>query len=97
MEFMVEFEVEVPDGTPELEVKRRERAEAAAAARLIDDGRLVRLWRRAAVPDDTTAIGIYDADSESELETLLSGLPLADWLHVTIIPLAPHPNDPARH
>ncbi len=38
MEFLVDFQVNVPDGTPEPEVKDRERAEASAAARLVDDG-----------------------------------------------------------
>ncbi len=93
-EFLVEFEVEVPEGTPESEVERRTRAESAAAAKLADDGRLLRLWRRAAVADDTTAIGLYRAGSEAELDDLLRALPLAEWLQVTIIPLAPHPNDP---
>ena len=94
MEFLVEFEVEVPEGTPESEVEQRMRAESAAAAGLADDGHLVRLWRRAAVAGDTTAIGLYAADSEAELDGLLRALPIADWLQVTIIPLAPHPNDP---
>jgi hypothetical protein len=34
MEFLVEFEVIVPDATPESEVEARERAEASAAAEL---------------------------------------------------------------
>ena len=38
MEFLVEFEVNVPDGTPESEVKDRENAEASAAAKLVDEG-----------------------------------------------------------
>jgi muconolactone D-isomerase len=40
-------------------------------------------------------IGLYAADSVTELEGLLGALPLADWMKVTVIPLAPHPNDPA--
>jgi len=95
MEFLVEFEVEVPNGTPASEVEQRRRAEASAAARLVDEGHLLRLWRRTAVTDDTTAIGLYAADSEAQLDGLLRALPLADWMQVTIIPLAPHPNDPA--
>jgi muconolactone delta-isomerase len=94
MEFLVEFEVEVPDGTPESEVERRNGAEASAAARLVEEGRLLRLWRRAAVADDTTVIGVYAADSQAELDDLLRALPLAEWMQITIIPLAPHPNDP---
>jgi muconolactone delta-isomerase len=95
MEFLVEFEVEVPDGTPASDVEQRSRAEASAAARLVDEGHLLRLWRRTAVTDDTSAIGLYAADSEAQLDGLLRALPLADWMQVTIIPLAPHPNDPA--
>jgi len=95
MEFLVEFEVEVPEGTRESEVKRRSRAEASAAAKLVDEGHLLRVWRRNAVADDPTVIGLYAADSEAELDGLLGALPLADWMQVTVIPLAPHPNDPA--
>jgi muconolactone D-isomerase len=94
MEFLVEFEVEVPDGTTQSEVERRTHAEAFAAARLAEDGHLLRVWRRAAVADDATVIGLYAAESDAELERLMCALPLADWMQVTIIPLAPHPNDP---
>ena len=45
MEFLVEFEVEVPDGTSETEVEQRKRAEAIAAAGLAAEGHLLRLWR----------------------------------------------------
>ena len=95
MEFLVEFVVEVPDGASESEVEQRSRAEASATSRLADEGHLLRVWRRNAVADDTTVIGLYAADSEAELDGLLGALPLADWMHVTVIPLAPHPNDPA--
>ena len=95
MEFLVEFEVEVPAGASHADVEQRQRAESAAAAKLVEDGHLVRLWRRPLVGDGTTAIGLYRADSEAELDDLLAALPLADWLRVTITPLEAHPNDPA--
>ena len=95
MEFLVEFEVEVPVGTPNAEVEQHERAESAAATRLGEEGHLVRLWRRPLVGDGTTAIGLYRANSQAELDGLLAALPLADWLRVTITPLEAHPNDPA--
>jgi muconolactone D-isomerase len=88
-EFLVEFDLTVPDGTPETEVEQRMRAEASAAARLADQGHLVRLWRR----DDATAIGLYAAASQAELDSLMEALPLADWMQITITPLAAHPND----
>jgi muconolactone D-isomerase len=96
MEFLVEFDVEVPDGTSETEVERRKRAETVAAAGLAAEGHLLRLWRPTAVTGDPTALGLYAADSRTELDALLRALPLADWMQVTIVPLAPHPNDPGR-
>ena len=95
MEFLVEFELEIPPGTPRAEVEQRQRAESAAAAKLAEDGHLVRLWRRPLVGDGTTAIGLYRAFSQAQLEDLLASLPLADWLRVTVTPLEAHPNDPA--
>ena len=95
MEFLVEFEFEVPAGTPDAEVERRHRAESAAAAELAEDGHLVRLWRRPLGGNGTTAIGLYRARDAAELDDLLGALPLADWLRVSITPLAAHPNDPA--
>jgi muconolactone delta-isomerase len=95
MEFLVEFEVEVPDGTPDAEVEQHQRAESVAAAKLAEDGHLVRLWRRPLAGDGTTAIGLYRADSRAALDGLLAALPLAGWLRVTVTPLEAHPNDPA--
>jgi muconolactone delta-isomerase len=94
MEFLVEFELQVPAGTPQSEVRDRETAESAAAAKLADEGHLVRLWRRPRVADGATAVGLYRADSEAKLDALLSDLPLADWLRITVTPLESHPNDP---
>jgi muconolactone delta-isomerase len=95
MEFLVDFEVDVPAGTPDAEVEQHQRAESAAAAKLAEDGHLVRLWRRPLAGDGTTAIGLYRAGSRAALDGLLAALPLADWLRVTVTPLEAHPNDPA--
>ena len=96
MEFLVEFDVEVPDGTSDTEVARRKREEAVAAAGLAAEGHLLRLWRPAAPAGDLTAVGLYAADSRAELDALLRALPLADWMHVTVVPLAAHASDPGR-
>jgi muconolactone D-isomerase len=91
MEFLVEFEVHIPDWAPASEVEVRNSAEASAAARLVDKGHLVRLWK---APGETKALGLYRADSEAQLAGLLGALPLYDWMDVTVTPLEPHPNDP---
>jgi muconolactone D-isomerase len=95
MEFLVEFEVDIPDGALESEVADRTKAEAAAAAALGAEGHLLRLWTVSVEPDESKALGVYRAASRAELDRLLAALPLYDWLRITVTPLAPHPNDPA--
>jgi muconolactone delta-isomerase len=94
MEFLVGFDVTIPNGTAESEVKERVGAEAAAAAGLARDGHLVRLWKPPVAPGESKAVGLYRADSEAELNGLLGALPLNSWMQITVTPLAPHPNDP---
>ena len=94
MEFLVEFEVNVPAGASTDEVEDRETAEASAAARLAEEGHLVRLWKVPTARGQTKAVGLYRAGSTAELDGLLDALPLADWMHVTVTQLAAHPNDP---
>jgi muconolactone delta-isomerase len=95
MEFLVEFEVNVPDGAATSEVETRKSAEATAAARLVRAGHLIRLWNTRTAHGESKAVGLYRADGEAQLAALLGALPLYDWMHVTIAPLEPHPNDPA--
>jgi muconolactone delta-isomerase len=94
MEFLVEFDVNIPDGTADVEVVERTSAEAAAAADLARNGHLVRLWKPPVAPGETKAVGLYRADSEAQLDGLIGALPLIDWLIVSVTPLEPHPNDP---
>ena len=94
MEFLVDFELRAPDGTPEPEVKRRVGDEAAASARLAREGHLVRLWKRPLAAGERKAVGVYRASSEAQLTELLGALPMSDWMRMTITPLETHPNDP---
>src|SRR6476659_849826 len=94
MEFLVEFEINVPEGVPDADVERRERLEATAAADLVRQGHLVRLWTRRVSPSETRALGLYRAESGAQLDALLGALPLTEWMHVTVTPLVAHPNDP---
>jgi muconolactone delta-isomerase len=94
MEFLVGFDVTIPDGAPESGVKERVSAEASAAADLARQGHLVRLWKPPVASGERKAVGLYRADSEAQLDGLLAALPFNGWLQVTVTPLEPHPNDP---
>ena len=95
MEFLVQFEVHIPDGTPHSEVEEREHAEAAAAAKLVDEGHLVRVWTAHVAPGGPRILGLYRADNQAELDALIGSLPLYEWMRVSVTPLEQHPNDPA--
>jgi muconolactone D-isomerase len=96
MEFLVQFELDIPEGVAESEVEDRERAEAIAAQTLADEGRLVRLWEASAGTGRKTVLGLYRAGTRTELDGLLDALPLSRWMDTLVTPLEPHPNDPER-
>jgi muconolactone delta-isomerase len=56
MDFLVELEIHVPEGIPESEVRAREDAESAAAAELVDQEHLIRLWNRHVAPGESRPI-----------------------------------------
>ena len=95
MEYLVDFTIDIPDGTSSNDVDRRARAEAERVDALGREGHVVRVWRP--MPDDGRgrAIGLYRADDEAELNKILETLPLYPWMTVSVRALAPHPNDPA--
>src|SRR3954451_3541441 len=95
MDFLVQFDVDVPDGTPETEVADRQTPEASAAAKLDEDGHLLRVWKAPDALATSRVLSLYRAESETELNSLLQALPLYDWMRIKVTPLAPHPNDPA--
>jgi len=94
MEYLVGFDVTIPDGTPESEIKKRASAEAIAAARLARQGHLVRLWSPPVAPGERKAVGVFRADNQEELDGFLGALPLDGWMEIGVTPLQPHPNDP---
>ena len=91
MEFLVEFDLAVPESASEAKVAERTKAEAMATERLAADGHLIRVWNSGA----GTVLGLYRAASRSELDAILDALPLAAWMQVSVTALAAHPNDPA--
>ena len=93
MEFLVQFEITLPPGTAETEVESRERSEAMAAAALVDQGHLLRVWKLSPPNGQGSVLGLYRADSRAQLDGLLEALPLYEWMDIRITPLEPHPDD----
>jgi muconolactone D-isomerase len=94
MEFLVEFTVNLPEDMPAAEVTMHQQAEADAAAALVRQGHLVRVWIPPVGPGESKALGLYRADSERQLDALLRALPLDQWMDEVVTPLQRHPNDP---
>ena len=63
-------------------------------AKLSDQGHLERLWSVSAAPSGRSILGLCCAASGTELNDLLSALPMYEWMDVAVTPLDPHPNDP---
>jgi muconolactone delta-isomerase len=95
MDYLVDFTMTVPEGTPASEVQQRTAGEATRVAQLAAQGHALRVWRP--VPDDgrSRAIGLYRAADDVELQAILESLPLRPWMEISVTALAEHPNDPA--
>jgi muconolactone D-isomerase len=94
MDYLVDFTLTVPDGTPASELEQRTTGEATRVADLAAQGHALRVWKP--LPDDgrSRAIGLYRAADDIELQAILDSLPLRPWMEITVTALAEHPNDP---
>jgi muconolactone D-isomerase len=94
LEYLIDFTIDIPAGTPATDVDRRSQAEADRVGVLATEGHVLRVWRPA--PDDGRwrAISLYRADDEAELNAILESLPLYPWMTISVRALKPHPNDP---
>ena len=95
MEFLVTMTTHVPAGTTEETVAEVRRREAAHSRDLAERGSLRRLWRPPLQPGEWRTLGLFAADDPDELETVLASMPLRIWRTDEVMPLSPHPNDPA--
>jgi muconolactone D-isomerase len=95
MEYLVDFTITVPEGTPASELVQRATGEEARVAELAAQGHALRVWQP--LPDDgrSRAIGLYRAADDTELQAILESLPLRPWMEISVTALAEHPNDPA--
>ena len=94
-EFLVTFTPAVPAGTPERDVAEATAREAVRARELGRQGRLIRLWALPADHGPSSALGLWRAGGEAELQAILESLPQYPYLTTRTTPLTPHPSDPA--
>jgi len=84
-----------PDGTCDAAVDDIRAREAARSRELAAQGHLLRLWRPPLKPGEWRTLGLFSAADGDELETVLASMPLRIWRTDEVMPLSPHPNDPA--
>ena len=94
LEFLVQFDVNIPSGTPAGEVDDRFQADTQASAGLADQGVLVRLWKLPTPTGETKLIGLYRTETDLELDECMHSLPLAPWMHISVTQLESHSDDP---
>lgn len=94
MEYLVIMTTHVPDGTAQETVDDIRSREAEHSRAIAAEGHLLRLWRPPLQPGEWRTLGLFAADDSSQLEKVLSSMPLRVWRTDEVIPLSPHPNDP---
>ena len=94
-EYLVTFTPAIPDGTPAGDLAAATAAEAQRAAELAKQGHLARLWALSPEGGVSSALGLWRASGDAEMQAILAALPQAPYLTTTTTRLSPHPSDPA--
>jgi muconolactone delta-isomerase len=94
-EFLVAFTPAVPPETGEAEIEEATAREAERARELARQGHLVRLWLLPPEPSGPTAVSLWRAGGEDEMESILESLPERKYLKTQVTALTRHPSDPA--
>ena len=90
-EFLVNIQITWPSDLPQETIDRISQEERNMAARLAEEGHLVRMWR---VPGRRENWGLWRAEGATALHDIISGLPVWPYMEVTVHALAKHPVDP---
>src|SRR3954467_6644437 len=80
MDYLVDFTLTVPEGTPASELEQRMRGEGTRVAELAAQGHAVRVWKPLGDDGLSRAIGLYRAADDIELQAILESLPLWPWM-----------------
>ncbi|MGA8328703.1 MAG: muconolactone Delta-isomerase family protein, partial [Mycobacterium sp.] len=94
-EFLITMTIAVPERTSSAVVNDTMKREAQRAHELAAHGHLRRLWAIPTETGDRRTVGLWNASDAAEMDSIVESLPLYSWMTLAIIPLTPHPSDPA--
>jgi muconolactone D-isomerase len=83
------MEVNIPNSVSEQESAKIKSLEKEYSQNLQKSGKWPHLWR---VVGEYANYSIFDVESNDDLHTILSGLPLFPYMKIQVIPLAKHPS-----
>ncbi|MCP3023663.1 muconolactone Delta-isomerase [Cupriavidus basilensis] len=89
MLFLVRMDVKMPVDMPAAQADEIKAREKAYSQDLQRQGKWPHLWR---VVGEYANYSVFDAESNDELHTMLSSLPLFPYMEIHVTPLAKHPS-----
>ncbi|AJG21810.1 muconolactone Delta-isomerase [Cupriavidus basilensis] len=89
MLFLVRMDVKMPADMPPAQADEIKAREKAYSQDLQRQGKWPHLWR---VVGEYANYSVFDAESNDELHTMLSSLPLFPYMEIHVTPLAKHPS-----
>ncbi len=87
-EYLVQIRIDLPPATTPERTAELLDAERARGLALISEGSIGRIWR---IPGRQSNVGIWRAESASQLHDKITSLPLFPWMAVDVTALATHP------
>ncbi|HKU00107.1 MAG TPA: muconolactone Delta-isomerase [Paraburkholderia sp.] len=89
MLFLVRMDVHIPGDLPAAQAEEIKAREKAYSQDLQRQGKWQALYR---IVGEYANYSVFDVESNDELHTLLSGLPLFPYMTMHVTPLAKHPS-----
>ncbi|CAG9212445.1 MULTISPECIES: muconolactone Delta-isomerase [Paraburkholderia] len=89
MLFLVHMQVQIPADTDKAFADALKAEEKAFSQKLQQEGKWRHLWR---VVGEYANYSVFDVESNDELHTMLSALPLFPFMKISVTPLAQHPS-----
>jgi muconolactone D-isomerase len=92
VEFLVNITINLPPDLPEPRRSELLEGERIRGLELIEEGKLVRIWR---LPGRFANVSLYRVADATELHAAITSLPLWPWMEVHVEALAVHPLESA--